>query len=90
MSAAAVAALVTVALTVIGSVVMLLMINYLPDSPIQSYITQANSFWVFCSGLGWFIPIDRMILVFSVWVSVMASIVVYKIVYELISKILVE
>ena len=90
MSAAAVAALVTVAITLIGSVIMLLMVNYLPESPIQAYITQANSFWVFANGLGFFLPIDRMIVVFSGWVSVMFMIVVYKVVYELISKVAVE
>lgn len=90
MTAAAVAALVTVALTLIGAVVMLLMVNYLPESPIQSYITQANSFWAFCAGLGWFIPVDRMIGVLSVWVTTMAAIVVFKVVYELVSKVLVE
>ena len=51
---AAVAALVTVAITLIGSVIMLLMVNYLPESPIQAYISQANSFWVFANGLGFF------------------------------------
>lgn len=90
MSTAAVAALVTVAITLIGSVIMLLMVNYLPESPIQSYITQANSFWVFAHGLGYFLPIDRMIVVFSGWVSVMFMIVIYKVVYELISKVAVE
>ena len=38
MTAAAVAALVTVALTIIGAIVMMLMVNYLPESPIQAYI----------------------------------------------------
>lgn len=90
MSAAAVAALVTVAITLIGSVIMLLMVNYLPESPIQSYIAQANSFWAFAHGLGFFLPIDRMIIVFSGWVSVMFMIVIYKVVYELISKVAVE
>lgn len=90
MSAAAVAALVTVAISLIGSVVMLLMVNYLPESPIQSYITQANSFWVFCNGLGFFIPVDRIIVVFSGWVTIMFMVVCYKVVYELISKVLVE
>lgn len=90
MTAAAVAALVTVALTIIGAIVMMLMVNYLPESPIQAYITQANSFWVFCAGLGWFIPIDRMLAVLSVWVTCMAAIVVFKVVYELVSKVLVE
>lgn len=90
MSAAAVAALVTVAITLIGSVIMLLMVNYLPESPIQSYIVQANSFWVFAHGLGYFLPIDRIIVVFSAWVSVMFMVVIYKVVYELISKVAVE
>lgn len=90
MTAAAAAALVTVALTVVGAIIMLLMVNYLPESPIQSYINQANAFWAFTSGLGYFIPIDRILAVLSVWVVALGSIVVYKVVYELISKALME
>lgn len=90
MTAAAAAALVTVALSVIGAIVMLLMVNYLPDSPLQAYMAQSSTFWSFCAGLGWFIPIDRILTVFSAWVVVMFSIVVYKVVYELISKVLLS
>lgn len=90
MTAAVAAALVTVAFSVIGALVMLLMVNYLPDSPIQAYITQANGFWTFCAGLGYFIPIDRIVGVLSVWVTCLFAVVVYKVAYELISKVLVE
>lgn len=90
MTAAVAAALVTVAFSVVGAMVMLLMVNYLPDSPIQSYISQSNSFWVFCAGLGYFIPIDRILGVLSVWVACLFAVVVYKVAYELISKVMVE
>lgn len=90
MTAATIAALVTVALTVVGTVILMLMVNYLPESPIRSYINQANSFWVFTAGLGYFLPIDRIIAVFESWIIVMGALVVYKIAYELISKIMVE
>lgn len=90
MTAAAAAALVSIAFTVIGAIVMMLMVNYLPNSPIQSYIAQANSFWIFANGLGYFIPIDRILAVLSVWVTCLFAVVIYKVSYELISKVLVE
>lgn len=90
MTAAAAATLVTIAFSVIGVIVMLLMVNYLPESPIQSYINQSNAFWAFTSGLGYFIPIDRIYAVLSVWSVALFAIVIYKVSYELISKVLVE
>ena len=86
MTATAIATLITIGVTVFGAVVMLLMVNYLPDSPFTSYFQSAGSFWVFCRGLSWFLPISDMLGVFEVWVVVMFEIVVFKVVYELIGK----
>lgn len=94
MTAAVAATLVTVAMTVIGAIVMMLMVNYLPESPIRQYIASTTSatvtFWTYCNGLAWFLPIDRMLAVLETWVLCLGAIVVYKVVYELISKVLVE
>ena len=86
MTAAVVASLITVGVTVFGAVVMLLMVNYLPDSPFTAYFNSAGSFWVFCRGLAWFLPVSDMLGVLEVWIVVMFEIVVFKVVYELIGK----
>ena len=88
MTTAALTALITLGLTALGAFIMVLMVNYLPESPIQNFISGAGSFWAFCNGLAWFIPIDRMFAVLEVWVVVMWSIVVFKVVYELVNKII--
>lgn len=88
MSAAALAALITVGISVLGAFIMLLMVNYLPDSPIESFIVQANGFWRFCSGLAFFVPVAEILAIMEVWVTVMWSVVVFKVVYELVNKII--
>lgn len=88
MTATALAALITVGISVLGAFVMLLMVNYLPDSPIQSFIASANGFWQYCNGLAFFLPIAEMLSILEVWVVCMWSIVVFKVVYELVNKII--
>lgn len=89
MTTAAIATLITLGITVVGSVVMLLMVNYLPDSPLQSLLTSSEiglSFWNYAANLAWFLPVAEMLSVIEIWVVIMFEIVIFKIVYELIGK----
>ena len=88
MTASTLAVLITAGISIFGAFVMLLMVNYLPESPIQSFIARASIFWGYADGLAYFIPVGEIIAVLEVWVSCMAAVVVFKIVYELVNKII--
>lgn len=79
----------TVAIAVAISIILALCWEYLPDSPFQTFIkgTEMGTFNEYVKYIGYFIPINRMIVVMEAWVLCMTNWYTFKIILRLFNGV---